>query len=387
MKKSDLMLLIKSNLTIIKNEELLSSIKLHRDYFEIYHKEEPMYPDIQEFNNYFNILKQEYLAARNASLESENNINNLRIKCTHDVRLCYHSLFFSNNKCVLCGKDISSDNCCSFKESNYRNKHTVTFDSRYQEDEDEMPYEIKDGKTLEEVLLLMKDLIKDYNDNADIDLVDIFNQAQVANADINLEKRKQEKYVLIIGGTNKEFIDDNQQTYISNPNEIDSYYFYNYFKSLLNTKVAVLDNKETFSNNEYLDAQETNNISLKSYTSIKSLNYTLKSFNDVTFNNDITFNLIINISLLKEYSISNNQIIASEYTLNLSDIFPNTHIINIKIINCQEDLNKIKYTIGLNNIIYDQEKKQFFYYVDKNELLNNNMETTCQKIKKLIISK
>ena len=222
MKKIDIMNLIESNLTILKNQELISSIKLHKDYFDIYHKEEPMYPDIQEFNNDFNILKREYLAARNASLESENNINNLRIKCTHDVRLCYHYLFFSNNKCVLCGKDISSDNCFSFKESNYRNKHTVTFDSRYQEDEDEMPYEITDGKTIEEVLLLIKDLIKDYNDNDDIDLVDIFNQDQVANADINLEKRKQEKYVLIIGGTNKEFIDDNQQTYISNPTELDS---------------------------------------------------------------------------------------------------------------------------------------------------------------------
>ena len=380
MKKIDIMNLIESNLTILKNQELISSIKLHKDYFDIYHKEEPMYPDIQEFNNDFNILKREYLAARNASLESENNINNLRIKCTHDVRLCYHYLFFSNNKCVLCGKDISSDNCFSFKESNYRNKHTVTFDSRYQEDEDEMPYEITDGKTIEEVLLLIKDLIKDYNDNDDIDLVDIFNQDQVANADINLEKRKQEKYVLIIGGTNKEFIDDNQQTYISNLNEIDSYYFYNYFKSLLNTKVAIIDNNETFSNKQYVGVEENNNTYLKSYTSIKSLNYTLKSFNN------ITFDLIINVSSLIKYSINSNQIITSEYTLNLSNIFPNTHVINIKIINNQEDLNKIKNTIGLNNIIYDQDKNQFFYYVEKNELLNNNMETTCQKIKKLIIN-
>ena len=379
MKKKDIVNLINSNLTLIKNKELLSTIKVNMQH-DIYQNSSLWYPNSPKFNKSFEVLKQELLQVKTDSTNAKETISDLKCRCTHDVRLRYYSTSFSDNVCVLCGENTSSDNCQNFKESAFRNKHTVTFDSKNQEDDNSI-YEIDTGKNTEEVLLMINDIIKDYNDEDDIDLVAEFTKLKLKNIEINSETRRKEKYILIIGGTNKEFIDESSENYITKQSQLSSYPFYKYFISLLNTKVAVLDTKETILVIDYNGKKDDAINSLDYYINIESLKYKLKSLRSVSFD------LIINLSDLNEYIVENGKIIPKHYEINLFDIFPNSQIVNINKTMASSDLKEIKEILTSNNqsMVYTKSDIEIlFYYLEENILISNNLPETCNYLKKLV---
>ena len=361
MKKKDIINLIKAKETIYKNEDLISTIKNRYYYIE----EKYWFPDIPELQKYFDILKEELKQAKKETDEALTLTRNSQ--CTHDVRLDYNSLY----NCVLCGKNIHSNNYHIFKESIYRNRYSVTFKSKYQWDED-YKYEIENGKTEQEIWNMIIEILKKYNDEDDVDLVLEFSKLNLENVTINLEKRKKENYILIISGSNKEYINEN--LYITKQVDLNCTDFFNFFNSLLNTRIAVIDNNFSYKGQDYDENYVTN------YSSISSLEYSL------SWLKGIPFKLIIDLSNIYDYEIINNKIVTKNHDLNLEKLFPNSHIIKITNFN-STDLKLIKDFL----LKYKQEKQipiinidKYFYYFDDNNLQKNDLNHTCNYVKKLI---
>lgn len=383
MKKIDILNMINANNVIENNKNLLSTIKekMHNSYY--YKEEKFWFPDISELNNYFEVLKKELKEAKEKTLASETFIK--KTECTHEVRLKYRSTFSSLNKCVLCGHIASSDNVMNFSESIYRNKHTVTFDAKYQENED-VYYEIKTGKTNSEVRDLIIEILKKCKDDDEVDLVEEFSKLNLNNVEINLEKRKKENYILIIGGTNLEYIDKQKKIYLTKSLQLNSDEFISYFSGLLNTRIAIIDRKELLDNKIIKMIEDDHKkMSLYDYTTIDDLDcifYQLK---------DISFKLIIDVSEMYNYEINNGRIENKIYDLNLKDKFPNTHIVKISNLTDIESLKKIKellisYKSNLDTIVAsDIQGSKKYYYLENDELKQNEFDDACNHIKRLLI--
>ncbi len=327
MKKKDILNLINANRVIENNRALLSTIENSMFSYTSYESEKYWYPTYPDLKEYFDILKLELLKAKEDTEESKKIIK--KSTCNHEVRLEYHSLFSNTNKCVLCGKRISSDNTLSFKESTYRNKHTVTFVSKYQSDEDG-EYIVKDGKTYEEVYELILSILTNFNDDDEVDLVNEFSKLNLPTAKINLEKRKQENYILIIGGSNIEYIDDEKTFYLTRKNEFDISDLVSYFYSLINTKVAVIDSKLPNTTESKKLLNDHTKVFFQDYTTLGYLDTALYQVEK------IPFKLIIDASSLYNYKVSDNKIEYIPHTLDLLKKFPHSKIIQIRPINEKE---------------------------------------------------
>lgn len=349
MKKKEIIKLIQAKKVIEQHQGLLSTIKFNR--FDTEEDEKYWYPNIPELKEYFDILKKEILQAKKETLENEKIIQ--KMNCSHEIRL-KHFFFLGNYcKCVLCGKEISSDNNISFKESNYRNKYTVTFEAKYQCDGEGEPCEIKTGKTELEVQKIILDILKNFQDENEVDLVEEFSKLKIENMEINKEKRKHEKYVLIIGGTNIELLNNEDNIYVSKETKNTSLDFLNYFTSLLNTKVAVIDREETLNMQEFEEIVNTiDNVVLYDYSSLEYLESALNQVEDVSFS------LIVDLSELYNYEIKENQVKRMSYDLHLSEKFPNSQIIKIR-------KNNENYCIG-------------------EEFIETNFEATCTYLKRML---
>lgn len=344
MKKKDILKLIKARQTINNNAALLSTIENTYFHTTSYINESRWYPNITELKPYFDILKEELLKAKNETEKAKKII--AKSQCPHEVRLKYHSLFVSSNACVLCGKSVSSDNLISFKESLYRNKHTVTFTSKYQSDEDG-EYIIEDGKTNDDVLAIILDIIAPFNDEDDIDLVQEFAKLNLPNVDINLEKRKTENYILIIGGTNQEYLDNEHKVYVTQNDEFDYKDIIAYFYELINTKIAIIAPKDILNDEKIKEIEDNHSqVFYQDYTTLGYLDTAIYQVKN------IPFKLIIDVSNLYNYEIIDNQIVSTRHNLNLQEKFPNSNIIrinpvsdkDIEVINLNTQESKIEST-------------------------------------------
>lgn len=375
MKKIDILNLIKAKKTIEKNQDLLSTIQDMIFSYTNYKPEEFWFPNIPELKEYFDILKIELLTAKKETEEAEAIIN--KSGCEHEVRLSYHHLFSSSNICVLCGHNVSSDNTISFKESNYRNKHTVTFSSKYQENEDG-PYEIANGKTFEEVLTIINDILANFNDDDEVDLVEEFAKLNIKDATINQEKRKSENYILIIGGSNREYL--NQDTYLANDRHLNSTNFITYFSEVLNCKIAIIENKDILNNPQIKNvSKEHDKILFQEYSTL----YTFQNaFHQVE---NIPFKLIIDLSELYDYQIQGEKVIATPHELNLQGIFPNSHIIRIHFLKDSTKEKEISVSnIKRNEILQTSGYNQQYYYLKDEDVQKKDLDETCHHLKMLL---
>lgn len=332
MKKRDIIELIEANNVIEKHQDLLSTIQNKTYWSSSYKNEKYWFPDIKEFEEYFKVLKKELLQAQEETKKAMETIQSK--ECSHEVRLSYHSLFSSSNHCVLCGHTASSDNVISFKESSYRNKHTVTFVSKDQEDEDGY-YKVETGKTRREVYEMILEILKNYEDEEEIDLVKEFDKLNLENVKINKEKRKQENYILIIGGTNLEYLNQEKRIFISNEIKTSSLKIFQYFISLLNTKVAVIDRKEIIEKPIFEEIEKDHSkILLQEYTTLGYLETALYQVRN------IPFKLIIDLSEIYDYKIEESEIKETPHDLNLQDRFPNSQIVKIDSSTNDNDLER-----------------------------------------------
>lgn len=377
MKKKDILKLINAKQVIAKNQNLLATIqdKIYSSTF--YESEKFWFPNIPELQDYFAVLKKELLDAKKQTDEATSLIK--ETKCSHEVRLNYHSLFSSSNICVLCGHYSSSDNCISFRESSYRNKHTVTFPAKYQSDDDG-PYEVENGQTNEELLNIILSILEPYSPEDEVDLVEEFGKLDLKGMTLNQEKRKIENYVLIIGGTNREYIEGDKSVYLSRKKELDSIPFIQYFNEVLNTKIAIIEQKDILKHKSIKEIEKDHQrIFFQDYKTLKNLNSALYQVEN------IPFKLIIDLTENYDYQIQDNKVTCRIHELNLEEMFPESHIIRVRPLNGtkKEIDNTLKH--AQENDIYqiNQDTKEY-YYLDKQEIKKQDSEETCNHLKKLL---
>lgn len=370
MNKIEIIKIIQANRQINKNKEILSIItdkRLDRVKDKYY-----WFPKIEELQKEFDILSHEIESAIKENNQNENYIK--KCNCDHSVRLEYYGLFSDTYKCVFCGESISSDNCVNWEYSINRNKYCASLVAKYQEDED-YGY-IKDGYTKEQIYEIIMNILKDKNDDEEIDLVQEFKSLNLLNSKINEDKKVNENYILIINGSNKHYIDNESYLYKNGTKlGLD---FIKYFSGILNTKVELIDNNEVLLSEEFKEYFPSNNYNLKftKYDTISELESILKN------QKDISFKLIIDLSELYKYSVENSVITKENYKLNISDYFPNSKIIKIGNLSKKslEELSVYLHSFD-NHYAYQNET---YYCLEDNDIKSMDLESTCNKLKKLL---
>lgn len=360
MKKFEIMKIIELN-RIIDNNKKFYALR-DRYYF----------PRIKELEKEFDVLSQEVDYALNQTKECEKYIHDCN--CNHQVRLEYYGLFSNTYKCVFCGEYISGKNCVNWEYSINRNKYCVDLVAKYQDDED-YGY-VSNGYTKEQVYGIIVDILKNKKDDEEIDLIKEFKLLNLINCNINEEKKVLENYILIINGTNKYYIDNESYLYKNGTKlGLD---FVKYFSGISNAKVELVDNNEVLLSEEFKKYFPSNNYNLKftKYDTINELENILKN------QKDIPFKLIINLSQLYKYSIKNEIITKENYKLNINDYFPNSQIVKVDNLS-KKSLEELSvYLHNLDNHYAYQEET--YYYLEDNDIKSMDLETTCNKIKKLL---
>jgi len=373
MKKREILALIEANRTINKNDSILSITR--DDRFSSLIDRKYWFPDIEELKDEFNILGEEVQEALDETNNCKEYIKNSG--CSHEIRLQHYGFIVSHSNCVLCGRSYISDNCRNWEYSINRNKYCVNLIAKYQDDED-CDY-VPDGYTNEEVYEIIINILKDKEDDEEIDLVQEFKKLNLPNSEVNEEKRVIENYILIIGGSNKQFIDSESYLY-KNGLKI-GLEFVKYFSALLNTKVELIDNSEILESKDLNKYFPKENYKLK-FTSYKTIDDLEK---ELLKQKEIPFKIIIDLSELYEYKISGDVITKEVYSLKLSEIFSNSHIIRINNLSKKglEELSEYLKCIGACDNIYAYQKDKY-YYLENDEIKSDNLENTCSKIKKLL---
>lgn len=368
MKKKDLLKLIEAKQKIIDNKKLVDFIGTRND--------DKLFSEINVLKNEFNILKKELIDAREDTKQAKDVINSF--DCNHDVRLNKFWLFGSTSYCIFCDKGITSDNNCNWEYSKSRNKYCVILDDRDQDDDDGY-YMIEDGYTITKVFEIILDIIKDKEDEEEIDLIQEFKKLNLERCVVNDQKKVKENYILIISGSNKQYID--KQSFIHQKGLEVGLDFVDYFYGLLNTKVELIDNTEFLENKKLQQKISSYNdsIKFKSYDTIEELTRTLN------YQKEVPFKIIIDLSELYNYKIENNSIVKEKSNINLREIFPNSHIIKIENLSkkgLEELSNFLKENKDINNVYAYQDKK--YHYLENDEIKKDDLENTCEKVKRLL---
>ena len=378
MKKKDLLKLIEAKYKIINNEKLVEFTERSAGNFNWYQKkEDDWFPKVNDLENEFNILKKEVKLALKETKEAKDIIDNF--ECNHDVRLNYYELFSNTSKCIFCDEYIHGDNVCNWEYSKNRNKYCVILDDKIQFDSDGDDYIIDNGYTINQVLEIILDIIKDKNDEDDIDLIQEFKKLNLINCKINYQKKSKENFILIISGSNKRFIDD--ESYIQKKGLDFGLEIVDYFYGLLNTKIKLIDNTELLENKKLQQkiSSYNDNVKFTNYDTIEELERILN------YQKEVPFKLIIDLSELYNYKIENNSITKESYNIKLNEAFPNSHIIKINNLSkksLEELSNFLKTYKDINNLYAYQNKK--YYYIENNEIKSQDLENTCDKVKRLL---
>lgn len=342
MRKNEILKLIEAYKTINKNKSLVS-MTIDKKFKILSIDKKQWFPKIAELEKEFNTLEKEIECALNETNHCKNIIENSN--CNHEIRLKYKGLISDYSTCVLCDKIIYDNKCVNFEYSINRNKYCIDLIAKYQDDED---YDdVLNGYTDEQVHKIIINILKDKKNDEEIDLVHEFKKLNLPNCIINEEKKVIENYILIIGGSNKQFIDNESYLYKNSLNiGVD---FLKYFYGFLNTRIELIDNSTLLESANFKNAfsKENRNLKLIKYDTILELEKILSS------QKEIPFKIIIDLSELYEYKISDNVISKEVYNLKLSEYFKNSHIIRIN--------NLSRYSL-----------KQLEEYLKKTENLNNS---------------
>ena len=368
MKKREILYLINRYRIIVKNIRLINPIKLTFN-------EKYWFPDVNELNEQFKILKEEILQAID---ENEKLIKDTTItkKCDHQVRIKYYSLFHTYYECVLCGKYCSNE---KWFKPKYDDNHTVNFAGGDIDDE----YYRPDTKYREKILNIILEILKNFNDDDEVDLVDEFSKISDKYKEcisyIDTNPKKEENYILIIGGTNKYYLSDGDKLFINEDYESNTFDFLDYFSRLLDTKVGILENEKELSKRKYDDMKKDEQLKFMEYDTIRSLNGHLNRLKE------IPFKIIINLSSLLDFSVEDGRVEKRPYDLNLQEMFPGSHIINISKLS-DKSIEKIKAFLSVQKetSYVKPDNDENYYCVKHDEILGSDINETCEKISRLI---
>ncbi len=370
MKKKDIINLINAKAIIKKNKNLLKPIMVDGSYL----LEEEWVPNIDRYKDQLNILKKEISDTLKETKQAEEVVRD--IKCTHDVRIKHSRGYGAQYECVICGEIINSDNVFNWFQSVYRNRYTVSFNSKYVEDDDG-DYLDPSGKTNEEVMDMILRTLEKYDDDDEVDLVKEFAKFGGYGVEVNLAQRKEENYILIIGGTNLTYLVPNERIFVKKEYQSSTIDFLNYFSQLLNVKIAVIENPDTIKGEEYTPHFKNNYLEILKYNTL----YDLK--NNLDYLGTVPFKIIIDLSDLCDYQYDGKSFSSKSYDLNLKEMFPHSKIIKVPKLS-SISLQKLReFLLSQDTLTYANINKDY-YYLNENEVNKTDLEETCQNIKTLL---
>lgn len=323
MKKKDILRIIELNRTISKNQKLISLTR-HERFPNIKIDEEYWFPDISDLNQEFAILKQEIKEAIEENQLSIQTLKELTQDCSHTVRLQTNSFMISSSTCIFCKTHIYGDNTGDantiYNDIN-RNRNCVMFtEDRY----DENYEDYIEGYTFQEVYDIILKILETKDNDEEIDLIQEIKQLKLDKCYVDERPIEKEYYVLIIGGSNT--IKINENSFMTSNKTLTGAKLAKLLGGIPKIKVELLENPDTYSKDDFKKIFPYTNIvgyRFFTYESIEDLEKKLKN------EKDVPFTLIINASNLQEFTISNNQITTTSHNLNLSTLFPNSHIIDL----------------------------------------------------------
>lgn len=373
MKKREIIEMINSIETLKKYGDFIVTKRGDGRFIQGFEDEKRWYPNIPELKEYFDILKEELTDIKD---KTNNAIKNRKtIKCSHEVRLKNYQLSWHYYQCALCGASIKLSN--RFEESLDLDKHYISFINKYQFDYDDGPYKIESGKSRKELLDLILKILEKYSDEDEVDLVEELSKLNIGPEEVNLEKRSKETYILIINGTNIQYI-KKDNIYISRrPLISDTIKFIECFLGLLNTRLAIVEG-ESFIKDEYLKKIENPRNKILKYVAIKDLLINLNSLRD------IPFKLVLDLSELYNYKIENDEVKVSDYLVDLKKLFPSSVIIRIQGFNINKSDEEIKeYLLKYRDVIVSRGNFYYHNSLDNVECIDTN--NMCKKLRRRLI--
>ena len=280
-----------------------------------------------ELKNNIKNIKELLINERKNLINKYDELEKLQKKCKHEIRL---TSIDKEHTCILCGKKISGENTFSWSESINRNNNYISF--RYKkEDNPNGDFDIynENGYTIEELTTITSNILESYNDIDEINLIQEFKQRNIKNMKIINKKDKIENYILVIDGTNKIYIDENN--YIFRLHKNQTFKIVDYFSQIPSIKIKYIVNKEFKSSEEYKKIENNPNIKIILYNEISTI------YSELNNDQDIPYKLIFNYSKLYTVTYSSNKINLIPYDLDLT-IF-NSKIITEEI---KEENNLLK---------------------------------------------
>lgn len=375
MKKKEILNLLNLRSTY-KNTEVLSNLGKH---FPL---------NVLDLKNEIDILKKEQESAILLHKNSEEEIR--KLECNHGVRLSYSNMFGTNSECVLCGKKINGDNFLNgtiYNDVN-RNRYYASFRGDYN-DEDEGLIPGVQESTIHSYIL---DILKNYDSEDEIDLVQEIKKLNLEDSKIYEKPFKKENYILIIGGSSKQYI--SKDSYITSLKDDLSIELSHYFLGISKTNVELIDSPDIITSKKFQEKFPYQSSNLK-FVPYENYNELLKEINSLS--GFCPFDLIINLANLNKYNISNGNVYQEDIDLKLKDLFPNSFIINMRQIDGLSDiemLEKLKQFIMEYNLVVgykdnSSNNKSFYSFdVNKDNIENGvQVSSLCDSIKKLVFKK
>jgi len=386
MKKREIIKLINLNQTIRKYDNKLNSISTF--YININELKE----EFKELVEDFNVLQREIDTSRNIIEESKRAISLYR--CDHQVRLEYSGCFINHSKCVLCGKEINGDNHYSdtiYNDVN-RNRYTAMFSANFYDENAE--YDVTGGYDIDDVYGIVLDILKDKNDEEDVDLVQEIKKLNLEKCEIDERKKEKQYYILIVSGSNKQMISN--RGYITCDKIPISTKFAYCLTGIPRVNVEVFDNEDTFLSTEFKEKFEKNrsdNTRFVDYNTLEELKKKLDR------EENVPFDIIIDISSLYEYSIDNGQITSKKIDIDFKELFPDSYVIKIEDygkISDKELLEILKEKFVTYNKSYGYIRKnknalyarrEDFYTVEDDAISTLDVNDACKNIRRVLVKK
>ena len=348
MKKKDILRIIDLNKKITSNKNLISLTR-HKQFPSIEFDEEYWFPDIPDLKEEFETLKQEIKEAINENKKNIEELKQLTENCQHNIRLQANSFMISTSTCAFCKKTIYGDTTSNgntiYNDIN-RNRNCVMFtEDRY----DENYEDYIEGYSFDDVYSILLKILENKNAEEDIDLIKELKQLKLDKCFIDERPFEKEYYILIIGGSNTQRINDN--SYMTSSKTLTATKLAKLLGGIPKVKVELLENPDTYKSNEFKNIFPYTNIvgyRFFNYTTIEELENELKK------ESHVPFDIIINTSNLQEFLITNNQISTKEYNLSLNLLFPNSNIINIPI---NQDIDEKEMLIKLKEQLFKEKPK------------------------------
>ena len=369
----------------MKREELRKILEYKKILFDYYgdgglywgtalrnFEKKDCFPDVEFLKEEFEVLRTEINDVIAKKNEASTFFKNY--KCNHEVRVSDYEYYGGryDDTCVLCDHKLIWNSALikynSMDNLNERNKKLALFMGVTPCDNSEY-YNVHYTKN--DVIEILTKILETSTDE-EIDLVDEIEKLRLDHCKINKPHNK--NLVMIIVGSNKEYIDDN--IYLTSINSIEVKRIIEYFTSLFNVAIEIVGNNEIYD----LYKPETDHVMLYAYEKIGTLKTHL------AYEKDIPFSLIVNMSNLYTYTVTDNKIIPVKYNLELEKIFPDVPIVNIgDFANCDKEvITDYLRTMNGNTYACNIDK---YYYLKDDEVKYGYVNDTFNDIKKLIKTK